>query len=169
MMDPVVRQLALSPLTHDSWRPFGSLPDDEDAEHDTSDLEFEWLDGHLNFISHDRDEVPWTADVVRCEMMFRHRTHTQALMPVDVDTVVVVAPPGVEFTEAEDFAAVRAFAVPSLRPFVLHKGTWHWGPFPARDSAVRLLNVQGNRYREDNECVQLGTDHGVVYEVDIAG
>jgi ureidoglycolate hydrolase len=168
MTDPTVRRLQLLPVTHDSWRPFGTLPSEEGSEHDTSDLEFEWLDGHLNFIGHRRDEVPWTDAGVRCEMMFRHRTHTQALMPIDVDAVVVVAPPGTAFTAPEDFAAVRAFAVPALTPFLLHKGTWHWGPFPARDAAVRLLNVQGRRYPEDNECVRLAAEHGVAYEVDVS-
>ena len=39
---------------------------------------------------------------------------------------------------------------------VLHRGTWHWGPFPIRGAAsVRLLNVQGRRYAEDNASVDL--------------
>jgi len=164
-----VRRLPLLALTHGSWRPFGTLPADEGSEDDTSDLEFEWLDGHLNFIGHARDEVPWTDGGVRCELMFRHRTHTQALMPVDADTVVVVAPPGTAFTGPDGFAAVRAFAVPALTPFVLHRGTWHWGPFPAAAASVRLLNVQGTRYRDDNECVLLAADHGVAYEVASGG
>jgi hypothetical protein len=38
---------------------------------------------------------------------------------------------------------------------VLHRGTWHWGPYPLAAEAVRLFNVQGLRYREDNESVDL--------------
>ena len=46
---------------------------------------------------------------------------------------------------------------------MLHQGTWHWGPFPIRDaSSVRLLNVQGRRYAEDNASVDLS---GSVVEV----
>jgi ureidoglycolate hydrolase len=160
-----VRRIPLFALTHAAWEPFGTLPAEEGTEHDRSDLEFEWLDGHLNFIGHARDEVPWTAGRVRCEMAFRHRTHTQALMPIDADAVVVVAPPGTAFTAPDDFAAVRAFAVPALTPFLLHRGTWHWGPFPTRAGSVRLLNVQGRRYPDDNECVRFTADHGVAYEV----
>jgi ureidoglycolate hydrolase len=169
MTAPDVRRIPLSPLSHVAWEPFGTLPSEEGSEHDTSDLEFEWLDGHLNFIGHARDEVPWTAAGVRCEMMFRHRTHTQALMPMDVDAVVVVAPPRTEFTAPADFARVRAFAVPALTPVLLHRGTWHWGPFPVTGGSVRLLNVQGRRYADDNECVRLAADHGVAYEVAIPG
>jgi ureidoglycolate hydrolase len=164
-----VRRLPLFPVTHDSWGPFGTLPSEEGTEHDRSDLEFEWLDGHLNFIGHARDEVPWTAGGVRCEMLFRHVTHTQALMPMDVDAVLVVAPPGTEFERPDDFDAVRAFALPALTPVLLHRGTWHWGPFPIHGDAVRLLNVQGRRYPEDNECVRLTADHEVTYEVDLTG
>ena len=40
---------------------------------------------------------------------------------------------------------------------VLHRGTWHWGPFPIGGAAsVRLLNVQGMRYQEDNGRAELG-------------
>ena len=46
---------------------------------------------------------------------------------------------------------------------VLHQGTWHWGPFPIRGArSVRLLNVQGRRYAEDNASVDLS---GSVIEV----
>jgi hypothetical protein len=44
-----------------------------------------------------------------------------------------------------------------LEPVVLHKGTWHWGPFPVAADAVRLFNVQGLRYAEDNACVDLAS------------
>ncbi len=167
MTAPDVRRLPLTSLTHGAWAPFGTLPSEEGSEHDTSDLEFEWLDGHLNFIAHARDEVPWTAGGVRCEMMFRHRTHTQALMPMDADAVFVVAPPGTAFAVPDDFAGVRAFALPALTPVLLHRGTWHWGPFPVTSGSVRLLNVQGSRYPDDNECVRLAAEHGVAYEVDV--
>ena len=113
--------------------------------------------------------MPWVDGAVRCEMMFRHQTHTQALMPMDVDAVFVVAPPGTVFTGPDDFATVRAFVLPALTPVVLHRGTWHWGPFPIRGDSVRLLNVQGRRYPDDNECVRLAADHGVAYEVDVSG
>ena len=43
---------------------------------------------------------------------------------------------------------------PSIR-FVLHRGTWHWGPFPLGDRPVTLYNVQGLRYAEDNAKVDL--------------
>jgi hypothetical protein len=42
-----------------------------------------------------------------------------------------------------------------LEPLVLHRGTWHWGPFPVAEAEVRLFNVQGLRYAEDNTCMDL--------------
>jgi hypothetical protein len=42
-----------------------------------------------------------------------------------------------------------------LSPVVLHRGTWHWGPYPVGAESVRLFNVQGLRYREDNDSVDL--------------
>ncbi len=34
---------------------------------------------------------------------------------------------------------------------VLYRGTWHWGPFPVSEPQVDLYNVQGLRYAEDND------------------
>ena len=35
---------------------------------------------------------------LRCEMLYRHDTHTQSLMSLDVPAVIAVAPAGVEFS-----------------------------------------------------------------------
>ena len=45
---------------------------------------------------------------------------------------------------------------------VLHRATWHWGPFPLGDEPVRLLNVQGLRYAEDNDSVDIAAVEDVV-------
>ena len=39
---------------------------------------------HVNRIGHRRDEVPAVAGGLRCEVLFRHATHTQVVMPLDV-------------------------------------------------------------------------------------
>jgi hypothetical protein len=38
---------------------------------------------------------------------------------------------------------------------VLHRGTWHWGPFPVSEPRVDLYNVQGLRWAEDNDETNL--------------
>jgi ureidoglycolate hydrolase len=88
-------------------------------------------------------------------VLFRHVTHTQVVMPMDVPAVVVVAPPGLEMATRADVDQVRAFLLPVLSPIVLHRGTWHWGPYPVGADSVELFNVQGLRYREDNASVDL--------------
>jgi ureidoglycolate hydrolase len=70
--------------------------------------------------------------------------------------VIAVAPAGTSFTADADLEAIRAFVVEPGETVVLHQGTWHWGPFPIRGAtSVRLLNVQGRRYAEDNASVDL--------------
>jgi ureidoglycolate hydrolase len=99
--------------------------------------------------------VPATDDGLRCQMLFRHDTHTQTVMSLDVPAVIAVAPAGVEFSAPADVQSIHVFRLEPLEPLVLHRGTWHWGPFPVSDAAVRLFNVQGLRYAEDNTCVDL--------------
>ena len=48
---------------------------------------------------------------------------------------------------------------------MLFRSTWHWGPFPTGDEPVRLLNVQGRGYADDNEYADLARLTGAVVEV----
>lgn len=151
-----VRQIAPEPLTADAWAPFGWLPvADTDPKDGVEVLEFTWGDPHVNLIGHRRDEVPEAPGGLRCQMLYRHATHTQTLMSMDVPAVVVVAPPDTEMNSPDDADKIRAFELQPLEPLVLRRGTWHWGPFPIRAESVLLFNVQGLRYAEDNEMVDL--------------
>ncbi len=155
------------PLTEAAWAPFGWLPvADVDPRDGEQRMTFEWQDAHVNLIGHARAEVPQTDRGLRCEMLFRHDTHTQALMPLNVPAVIAVAPSAVEFDREGDGAAVRVFRIEPLQSLVLHRGTWHWGPFPIDGPEVRLFNVQGLRYAEDNRCVDLAAK-GLSIDVDL--
>ena len=147
-----IHRITPVPLTGDGWAPFGWLPvpdtDPRDGDHR---LEFAWQDVHVNRIGHRRDEVPSVAGGLRCDVLFRHLTHTQVVMPLDA-----LAPAEVTMRAADDVAQVRAFVLEVQEPIVLHRGTWHWGPYPIGADSVELFNVQGLRYAEDNEHVDLG-------------
>jgi len=152
------RRISPEPLSEEAWAPFGWLPvadtDPRDGEHR---LSFAWDDVHVNLIGHARAEVPETGDGLRCLMLFRHDTHTQSVMCLDVPAVIAVAPATQDFSATADGDSIRVFRLEPLQPVVLHKGTWHWGPFPVDAESVRLFNVQGLRYAEDNACVDLAS------------
>lgn len=150
------RTLTARTLTATEWAPFGWLPV---ADTDPADAgiayEFTWNDPHVNVISHTPAEVERTDRGLVCDRFYRHDTHTQVLLPLDVPSFVAVAPAAVEFTVPADLDTVRAFALRPLEGFALYRGTWHWGPFPMGDAPVHLWNVQGKRYAEDNRCADL--------------
>jgi ureidoglycolate hydrolase len=164
-MAGTARVIAAEEFRAEKWSPYGWVPlPDTDARDGQSTLHFEWADAHLNLIGHDADEVPHTSTSLTCEMLFRHRTHTQALLILNTPAVVVVAPPDAAFAGPADAAQLRAFLLQPLDALVLHRGTWHWGPFPVRAPRVDMLNVQGLRYAEDNDCCALA-DLGASVEV----
>ena len=140
----------------EAWSPFGWVPvpdtDERDAIHA---LAFAWDDAHLNFIHHGPDEVHRSSQGMVIDKLYRHDTHTQALMPLNGTSVVAVAPALVDFSNVGQLDTLRAFTLRPGNVFVLHRGTWHWGPFPLGDSPVRLLNLQGKRYRDDNASIDL--------------
>ena len=152
------RRVSPEPLSEEAWAPFGWLPvadtDPRDGDHR---LSFSWDDVHVNIIGHARDEVPETGGGLRCQMLYRHDTHTQTVMSLDVPAVIAVAPASRDFSGAADADSIRVFRLEPLQPVVLHRGTWHWGPFPVAADAVRLFNVQGLRYSEDNTSVDLAS------------
>jgi hypothetical protein len=153
------------PMTQPEWEPYGWIPvsdlDPTDGHHR---LEFEWNDVHLNLIAHYEDEISRSGDKFRCDRVFRHLTHTQALMVINCNAVMAVAPPGTNLVDPESILSVKAFALKPLQSFALHRGTWHWGPFPVDAPNVQLFNIQGLRYSEDNESFCF-SDHGVALDV----
>ncbi len=152
-----VRQIVPARVTPAAWAPFGWLPvADTDPEDGSSRLVFAWDDVHVNRIAHRRDEVPEIDGGLRCLALYRHLTHTQVLMPLDAKAVLAVAPPGADLSSPADVALIAAFVLDPLDSIVLHQGTWHWGPFPVTADEVHLFNVQGLRYREDNESADIG-------------
>ena len=159
--------LAAEPLTADAFAPFGWLPvPDTDPADGSHTLTYAWDDPHLNTIEHTYDEIEHGDDgAPHCDRFYRHDSHTQALMPLNVDAVVAVAPSATEFRELSDLDDVRAFLLHPQDCFVLHRGTWHWGPFPLGPEPVRILNVQGRRYADDNASVVLPEAVGAVISV----
>ena len=169
---PAIRtlELATRPVSAAAFATFGRLPADEGTPGDAADLEFRWNDGHLNYIAHTWEEIAHGSRGALCDLLNRHDTHTQALMPVNADAIVVVAPGPLDFSRAEHLGAVTAFLVRRYECFVLDVGTWHWGPFPIEEGGtVRLLNAQGRGYAKDNGIAWLARDHGVQFEVVVAG
>jgi ureidoglycolate hydrolase len=155
-MHRTARSIAAQQFDPAEWSPYGWVPlADTDPRDGKSRLHFEWDDAHLNLIGHAADEVPHTQGGLVCEMLFRHRTHTQALMVLNCPAVVVVAVPDASFASPADAGKLRAFLLQPRDVFVLHRGTWHWGPFPVGQPRVEMLNVQGLRYAEDNDGCDL--------------
>lgn len=164
-MDRTELQLQAGRLAAASWSPFGWLPfADTDPRDGESRLHFEWNDVHVNLIGHSADEVTYTENGIVCEMLFRHLTHTQAILVLNCPAVMAVAPAACTFENRGDVGQVQAFLLDPHDSFVLGRGTWHWGPFPLSEPRVALYNVQGLRYAEDNDCAALA-DVGVAIEI----
>ena len=131
------------------------MPDTDPAD-GANRLAYEWADPHVNVISHTADEPTRSASgALVCDRMYRHDTHTQVLLALDGPSVIAVAQAEVGFGEPGDLDAIRAFVLRPLDALVLHRGTWHWGPFPLGEDPVHLFNIQGFGYREDNASVDL--------------
>ena len=109
---------------------------------------------HLNVIAHLTDEIPHVDGGMVCQMLFRHLTHTQAIMVLDSDALMVVAEPGTSLASPDDLSALHAFHLKAKDAFVLHRGTWHWPPSftgIGDTRGVKLLK-QGRDAPDQPEC-----------------
>jgi ureidoglycolate hydrolase len=150
------RRLRPGRLEAEAFAAFGWLPvPDTDVADGRHTLRFDDGDPHANLIQHHPAEVRRHGDWLHCDVLYRHRRHSQLLVPLDHPAVLVVAAPDVTFADADALGGLAAFAVLPAEAFVLHPGTWHWGPFPTGDRPVTLLNVQARSYLSDNEPADL--------------
>jgi hypothetical protein len=168
-MHAVRHRVTAGAIDAPSWEPFGWLPvPDTDVADGAHRLAFEWGDPHVNVISHGPEEVTRSQGAFICSRLYRHDTHTQVLLVLDRPSVLAVAPAPADFSDVGDLGLVRAFVLGPLDAVVLHRGTWHWGPFPLGDEPVHLFNVQGFGYRDDNASVDL-EGLGLEFEVRLPG
>jgi len=165
MSDLRTIELKLEPATSEAFAPYGVIPPFEGDGQPTANLVFTRDDGWVNYIGHTLLEIEVRDGRLRCELLNRHDTHTQTLMPMSGDALVVVAPAEVDFSKPEHFGTVKAFALPQYACVHLHRGTWHWGPYPVGASEVRVFNIQASGWPTDNTVAELTRDHGVVCEV----
>jgi hypothetical protein len=84
---------------------------------------------------------------------------------MNCDAVIVVAPASVDFSSTQHLDTVRAFLLRRYEICNLSIGTWHWGPFPIAPGQVRLLNMQGKGFPNDNLVARLDEGLGTLVEV----
>jgi ureidoglycolate hydrolase len=159
MVDERILTVNAQPLTAEAWQPFGQViggPDQGSVE-----CVLELRDSAVFHL----DVLSYTWHPLRCDLLNRHHTATQALIPLDgAPAVVVVAPSSVDFSDPSHVETIRAFTISGSQGINLAIGTWHWGPYPL-GAEVHLANFQARDVANDNEIAHLERDLGVVVEV----
>jgi ureidoglycolate lyase len=144
------------PLTPEAFAPFGQVIA-------SGDMVMELRDGEqfaLNVLSYDRHPLV-------CDHLNRHHRATQALVALaGRPTLVVVAPPELDFSTRDHLSGVRAFVCDGTAGINIALSTWHWGPYPLMDH-VDLVNVQGAGFLDDNEVAHLERDLDVVVTIQL--
>lgn len=154
MTESIVVQAA--PLTEAAFAPFGQVIA-------AGDMVMELRDGEqfaLNVLSYDHRPLV-------CDHLNRHHKATQALVALaGRPTLIVVAPPELDFSTREHCEGIRAFVCDGTAGVNIALSTWHWGPYPLMDH-VDLVNVQGAGFLHDNEVAHLERDLGVTITVQL--
>ncbi len=161
MVEQRVLMVKAEPLSAVAWQPFGQLiggPDQRSVE-----CVLELRDAAVFHL----DVLTYTWHPLRCDLLNRHHTATQALIPLGgAPTLIVVAPSQVDFSEPSHLDTIRAFTISGSQGINLAIGTWHWGPYPLGPE-VHLANFQARDVANDNEIAYLERDLGVVVDVQV--
>ena len=143
--------LPLVPVTADGFARFGVLPPDEGDGRATADLEFTRADGWVNYIGHTLAEIDIVDGAFRCDLLNRHDTHTQTLMPMSGDALIVVAPADVDFSDGRRLRHGRApSSCRSTRASTSTAERGIGGRIPSARDTLRIFNIQGRGYPTDN-------------------
>lgn len=139
-------EIPLSPLTPESFAPFGSILSPEGRTRLPVNTYGDALSLYREGFETDQP-IEWFIVQGKprpMEALFleRHRQITQAFVPLGGQGfVMLVAPPDAE-AEADGIIATaqtRAFHVPGTVGVQLHRGTWHENPFPLSTDQVFLV------------------------------
>ena len=136
-----VIELEIEPIGVESFAAFGTLVEamDDGKRFGPDEAQLDLARGTPRF---------YVMKLARREPSFSHITRhlqvTQCLASVGGRAwLIAVAPPNaIDDAEAKpDPAAIRAFAVPGDKAIVLHRGTWHAGPF-FEESTAAFFNLE---------------------------
>lgn len=169
--------LKAEPLTAEAFAPYGAVLGQGPGEALHVDLgEFEvnaWIHGEID-VSGGKVELQYFTLTVRdMEFSFleRHVLETQSFIPVGgVPCIFPVAAPTAgdgpdHCPEPED---VRAFLFDGTAGVRLHKGTWHWVPFPLNGSASYLNMTRAGKFTDVVEGSNAGGSRGDFQRRDLA-
>jgi ureidoglycolate lyase len=159
MGDARILTVTAEPLTAEAWQPFGQVIGGPGIG--AAECVLELRDGAVFNL----DVLSYSWHPLRCDLLNRHHTATQALIPLGGSPAVVVVAPGqVDFSDPSHVDTIRAFTISGSQGINLAIATWHWGPYPIGPE-VHLANFQARDVADDNEIAHLERDLGVVVEV----
>lgn len=145
------RRLVAQRVTPESFAPFGRIlgQDDDPPERQV-----------VARFTGGQEPMPSIIDEVNpdgvpvCTWLARHHHQSQALTPIDGPILLVLAPAGVDPRSEAGRAATTAFVADVAEGVLLDIGVWHWGA-SVRRGRVRVSNLQGHRWPEDNDVRSL--------------
>lgn len=169
--------LDVQPLTPEAFAPYGTVLGKGPGAPLHVDLgEFEvdaWIHDTMDVSGGLVELQVFTIAVRRMEFSFleRHVLETQAFMPIGgVPCVFPVAAPtggdGPDHCPEPD--TVRAFLFDGSAGIRLHKGTWHWIPFPLGQTAAFLNLTRAGKFADVIEGSGRGASQGDFQRRDLA-
>lgn len=160
-----IRDLPLAPITREGFAPFGTLvePSEDGAPFGPEDAMLDLTGGTPRFYIMRLDYRDLTIKHIT-----RHRGVTQLLASVGGKTwQLAVAPPlDVEKPEAEPNPGdIRAFDIPGNVAVMLHRGTWHAGPY-FEEPEVSFFNLElADTNVGDHQTCKLADRFGVAFRL----
>ena len=161
-----MRKIKAQPLTVAGFHPYGSYLD---VVNPSGNHLGDFFNDHVTFPNGGALSVAFSSLVIhRPEQMLItaaefHNTTCEAIVAMDDDVVLHVAPPTTEAVPQ----LTEAFVVPAGTLVKLNTGVWHMGAYPLHKETAHLLIVLPERiYANDCTVVEYAPEDQMLIEVD---
>lgn len=163
------RKLKVRELTAKDFAPYGFVITVREKKPKLKEKIFTFWDG-LAVMKAEGDIGFSLLEVVKREREFskfeRHLSTQEVFFAIDGDVIVIVGEPTPNM-DRPDLGRAAAFRLIAGEGILMHKGTWHWVPYPYGDKAHLLIVFRAGTPDEDVEIKDMKEIEEVEFVIEL--
>jgi len=168
MADTKVIELKVERLTVKAFASYGEIIGRTDSKPAVDNDDMSFSPGISNLELAHKGGMFSLLDIKRprpfiCENLERHINCTEALIPLEGQSICVVAlsKDMKDPKSVVDLNSAKAFFMDGTLAVNLKIGAWHWLPYPISQKASFVVVFEKDTHKEDIEIIDLKKDHGI--------
>ena len=168
MSDVKVIEIKVEKLTAQAISPYGEIIGRTDSKPAIDNEDMSFAPGLSNLELSHKGGMFSFLDIKKqrpfiCENLERHINCSEALIPLDGQSICVLAL-SKDMTDPKslvEISSAKAFFMDGTLAVNLKKGAWHWLPYPVSQTAGFVIVFEKETHMEDLEIIDLKKDYDI--------